>query len=427
MVFRLLPGMQLGVSSAPAQIEGGDVDHNWNDWYRLGKIKDGTSPGRANRHLELWQEDIDLMHHMGIRFYRLGIDWARLEPQEGAWNREAVKYYRRLLKYMITCDIKPLVTLHHFANPMWFEKRGGFADERNIPAFLRFIAFAVRAFGDLVSEYITINEPNVYATLGYFDGGFPPGEDSVLLTTKVMSVMAACHIRSYNMIHRIRRKMGYRDTKVGYAHAARVFTPLNKKNPLHVSFAGISKWMFQGALAKACLTGHFLPPLRNILDLPHGQYADFLGLNYYTRSTVSRIGDGMAPDAAKNDLGWEIYPPGITKCARELYAILDRPIYITENGTCDNQDAFRSRYLYDHLKVLCEDELPVERYYHWCFCDNFEWLEGESARFGLVHIDYETQQRTVKKSGRFYTEIIAQDGVTEQLYQEYVAGEAYHS
>ncbi len=426
MMFRLLPGMQLGVSSAPAQIEGGNVDHNWNDWYRLGKIKDGSSPGRANRHLELWREDIDLMHSMGIKCYRLGIEWARLEPEEGAWDKEAVRYYRRLLKYMKKCGIEPLLTLHHFTNPMWFERRGGFADEKNIPAFLRFVSFAVRAFGDLVSEYITINEPNVYATLGYYDGGFPPGEDSVMLASKVMSVMAACHIRSYNMIHRLRRKMGYRDTKVGYAHAARVFSPADRKNPLHGAFARISKWMFQGAVVKACLTGQFLPPLRNILDIPPGQYADFLGLNYYTRSTVSRIGDGMAPNAVKNDLGWEIYPPGIVECARELYAVLKRPIYVTENGTCDNKDVFRSKYIYEHLKVLCEDVLPVERYYHWCFCDNFEWLEGESARFGIVHVNYETQKRTVKKSGRFYSEIIVQGGVTEALYQEYVAGEAYH-
>ncbi len=199
MVFRLLPGMQLGVSSAPAQIEGGDVDHNWNHWYRLGKIKDGSSPGRANRHLELWREDIDLMHSMGIRHYRLGIEWARLEPEEGSWDKEAVRYYRKLLKYMKKRGIEPLLTLHHFTNPMWFESQGGFADEQNISAFLRYVSFAVRAFGDLVAEYITVNEPNVYATLGYYDGGFPPGEDSVMLASKVMSVMAACHIRSYRI------------------------------------------------------------------------------------------------------------------------------------------------------------------------------------------------------------------------------------
>ncbi|WP_312370812.1 glycoside hydrolase family 1 protein [Lachnoclostridium sp.] len=427
MAFQLLPGMQLGVASAPAQIEGGDVDHSWNNWYHLGHIQDGSSPQRANQHWERWQEDIELMQSMGIKRYRLGIEWARLEPKENNWNKEAVKHYRKLLTFMKSQGIEPLLTLHHFTNPMWFEKRGGFTKEENIRAFLRYVSFAVRSFGDLVSEYITINEPNVYATLGYFGGGFPPGENSVLLTSKVMSVMATCHIKSYRMIHRIRSKMGYNDTKVGFAHHARVFAPENPKNPLHISYTVLSKWMFQGALAKACLTGQFLPPLKNISHVPHGQYADFHGLNYYTRSTINKLGDGVAKNCPKNDLEWEIYPHGIVSCAQELYSILKRPIYITENGTCDNQDTFRSRYIYEHLKALCASNLPITRYYHWCFCDNFEWLEGESARFGIVHIDYETQARTIKQSGRFYSEIIEQGGVTERLYEKYVHEEEYHS
>jgi beta-glucosidase len=127
-----------------------------------------------------------------------------------------------------------------------------------------------------------------------------------------------------------------------------------------------------------------------------------------------------------DDLGWEIYPDGIAEACRKLHDITPLPIYITENGTCDNTDTFRSRYIYEHLKVLCGSGLPVQRYYHWCFCDNFEWLEGESARFGLVHIDYATQKRTVKESGRFYSEMIAQRGVSEALYDRYCRQD-YHT
>lgn len=424
--FKLAPDMGLGVSTAPAQIEGGDVDHNWNDWSRKGHIKDGSSPQRANRHFEHWREDLDSMAEMGIRHYRLGLEWARLEPAEGQWDQDAVRFYRRLLKHLKKRGIKPLVTLHHFTNPMWFEKRGGFADEYNIPCFLRYVAFAIRAFGDLAAEYITINEPNVYAVLGYWGGGFPPGVNSVGQTVKVMSVLAACHIRAYQLIHRRRRAKGYTDTKVGFAHHARVFAPENPHNPLHQSAAALTAWLFQDALAQACLTGRFRPPLQRFGRLPRGEYSDFLGLNYYTRSTVRGIGDGMAASGAKNDLGWEIYPPGIVMCARKLSAYLPRPLYITENGTCDNQDTFRSRYICEHLAALSGSELPVKRYYHWCFIDNFEWLEGESARFGLVHLDYESQRRTIKKSGEFYQKIIAQRGVTPELYNQYVAGEEYH-
>ena len=125
---------------------------------------------------------------------------------------------------------------------------------------------------------------------------------------------------------------------------------------------------------------------------------------------MSGHADGVAQGAEINDLGWEIYPQGIAEVCQKLYDITPLPLYITENGTCDNADTFRSRYLYEHLKVLSECGLPVQRYYHWCFCDNFEWLEGQSARFGLVHIDYDTQQRTVMESGRFYAEMIRQGG-----------------
>ena len=157
-----------------------------------------------------------------------------------------------------------------------------------------------------------------------------------------------------------------------------------------------------------------------------GEYCDFIGLNYYTRTTVSKFEDGTRKDALKNDLGWEIYPKGIVKCANKLYSLIKRPIYITENGTCDNNDSFRCRYIYDHLKALCESGLPIERYYHWCFCDNFEWLEGERARFGLVYVDYDSQERTLKKSARFYSDIIRSRAVTQEMYDKYVKEQEYH-
>ncbi|MCL2410946.1 MAG: family 1 glycosylhydrolase, partial [Treponema sp.] len=156
-----------------------------------------------------------------------------------------------------------------------------------------------------------------------------------------------------------------------------------------------------------------------------GQYSDFLGLNYYTRSTVSSLADGTRKGVAHNDLGWEIYPEGIAKCAEDLYKLLKKPVYITENGTCDNNDTFRCRYIYDHLKALVDSNIPIERYYHWCFTDNFEWCEGESARFGLIHIDYQTQKRTIKKSGQFYSAMIKNKAVTSDMYDEFVTPQKY--
>ena len=415
----------LGAASAATQIEGGGFTHSWSDWYDKGHIHDGANPARANDHLNRWNEDIDLMAEMGISIYRLSVEWARLEPQKGVYDEEAVQWYRRLLEYMKSKGITPLLTLHHFTNPMWFENEGGFANPGNISVYLGFAEYAVRKFSDLVNEYVTINEPNVFAVMGYHAGVFPPGKKSMMEAIRVQSIMACCHIQAYTLIHRIRNEMGYAQTKVGFAHHARVFTPKNKWNLWHQLCACLTNRMFQGALTRACLLGRFIFPLKKYAKVRRGVYADFHGLNYYTRSTVSSLADGMSENVPHNDLGWEIYPEGIAVCARDLYKFLKKPIYITENGTCDNKDVFRCLYIYDHLKALTESGLPVERYYHWCFTDNFEWCEGESARFGLVHVDYETQKRTVKKSGKFFSVIIKNKSVTEEMYKEFIAPQKY--
>jgi beta-glucosidase len=277
-----------------------------------------------------------------------------------------------------------------------------------------------------VSEYITINEPNVFATNGYMFGAWPPGRKSARDTFAVLSNMAWCHIEAYNMIHAIRRDMGFGDTKVGFANHVRVFEPKNPHNPLHAAAAAAAEWGFQGAVTRAALRGDFIAPLRSPFIVPMGEYSDFIGVNYYSRSTVSGLADGVRDGCPKNDLGWEIYPEGLVRCAEKLLKVLDRPIWVTENGTCDKSDAFRARYICEHLKAAVDSGLPFERYYHWCFCDNFEWLEGQSARFGIVRVDYDTQERNIKNSGRFYSEISAAGGITEEIYRKYVAGEDYH-
>ena len=425
MDFRLPKGLLMGVSTAATQIEGGDTDSNWNDWYRQGRITDGTDPSKANDHWVNWREDTELLSQMGMQTYRFGVEWSRLLPQPGQPDESAIEQYRQELLLLREKGIIPLLTIHHFTNPMWFERKGGFSKRENLQDYLDLVKLVVERFGDLVSDYITINEPNVYATNSWFFGQWPPGHKSLGETVAVMENMAWCHIKAYGIIHRMRREMGYTDTKVGFANHVRVFDPKDPKNPLHCFFAKVTGWAFQSALTRAMSLGEFKLPLRNHGKLPRGEYSDFNGVNYYTRSSVSGLADGVRDDCPKNDLNWEIYPEGLIRCSEELLQVLNRPIWVTENGTCDNNDRFRSRYLYDHLKVMSESGLPFERYYHWCFCDNFEWVEGNSAKFGLVSVNPETRERTVKKSGRFYSEIIANGGVTQELYDEFVREEAY--
>lgn len=426
MMFKLKPDLLLGAASAATQIEGGELDHNWNDWYSQSKIKDGSNPARTNEHYERWLEDAHIMASMGLKVYRFGIEWARLCPTEDTVDEAVVAHYREEILYLKEKGISLLLTIHHFTNPMWFEKKGGFTKSENNKYYLDLVALVVKSFGDLISEYITINEPNVYATQSFFYGDWPPGEKSMSQAMKVMTNMAVCHIKAYEMIHKMRESIGYKDTKVSFANHLRVFGPANPQNIYHKACAKLTHYFFQDAITKAMCLGQFKWPLKNTANIKSGEYCDFIAINYYTRSTVSNFGDGVKKGSYRNDLGWEIYPEGIVRCANEVYSILKRPIYITENGTCDNNDTFRCRYIYDHLKVLCESDLPIERYYHWCFCDNFEWIEGESARFGLVHVDYETQKRTIKKSGRFFSEVIQADSVTPEIYEKYVKNQEYH-
>ena len=425
MAFSLPEGLRMGVATAATQIEGGDVNSNWNDWFKQGRIIDGSDPATANDHWEKWREDTALMAELGLQLYRFGVEWARLMPQPGQVDETAVDRYRQELLLLREKNIHPLLTIHHFTNPMWFEKLGGFSRRENLHYYLELVELVVERFGDLVSDYITINEPNVYATNSYFYGLWPPGEKRLLQTLRVMENLAYCHIKAYELLHSRRSAMGYGDTKVGCANHFRVFAPKKPKNPWHRLCAKLSSYLFQDALTKAMTLGKFPFPMRNFGKLSKGEYTDFIGLNYYSRSTVSSIGDGVREHSPRNDLDWEIYPQGLEESAGRLYAVLPRPIWVTENGTCDNDDRFRCRYLYEHLQVLSAAALPFERYYHWCFCDNFEWIEGNSARFGLVRVDPETGERSVKRSGRFYAAIIAAGGVTEDLYAQYVAGQEY--
>ena len=425
--YRLPKRLMLGAVSSSAQIEGGSIDHNWMEWERKGRLHDSSSFSNACDHWNLWREDIDIMAAMGIETYRFSIEWARIEPRAGVFDQEAIARYREEIEYMLSSGIRPCLTLHHFTNPTWFERRGAFLYPGNVKTFLRYVGLVVKCFGDLISDYVTFNEPNIYALLGYGGEGFPPGDNNLVSSRRVLSVMAGCHIRAYEKIHRMRERMGYQDTKVGVALHMRAFAPLSPMSFLQRKSIEISKWGFQDSAAKAFLKGEFRFPMQNLGGFKKGIYCDYIGVNYYTRNHMNLpAGDLVRPQDPKSDFGWEIYPQGLAEVMRELRAICPKPIWVTANGICDDTDRFRSLYLYDQLSVLVQSELPVERYYYWSFLDSFEWLEGESKRYGLVHVNFRTQERTVKKSGHFYREIIENHGVTAEMTERYVEGENYH-
>ncbi len=411
-----LDGVLLGVATAATQIEGGCDTTNWADWAKTpGHIADGTTPVRATGHWERWREDTELMASLGIQTYRFGVEWARLEPQPGVFSDEAFAHYRDEITLLRDKGIRPLLTLHHFNNPRWFESMGAFEHPDCVPIFLRFVERVVTELGDLVEDWCTINEPNVYATFGYLYGVFPPGAKSLPRTLRVMTNLAHAHITAYELIHALRAG---KPTRVTFAVHLRVFDPANPANPVHRALARAQEFLFQEAVTEAMCTGRFRMPLRRPEGIREGRYYDALGINYYSRSWVSKIGDAARPGAELNDLGWEIYPEGLERVARWAHDRWPAPIWVTENGTADNTERFRTQFLHDHLEIVAAARstgLPFERFYHWCFVDNWEWAEGEVPRFGIVALDYATHERTVKPSGRFYADVIAAGGVTAEI------------
>lgn len=412
--YKLHNDLLLGVATAATQIEGEEKNTNWYDFsLEKGNVKDGSTPLRANMHYKLYKEDIAIMKKLHIEIYRMGIEWARIEPEEGVFNEEAINHYIDEITLLKKSNIKVLVTLHHFSNPLWFEKQGAFLNKNAVSKFIKYVEFVVSKFKGIVDEYCTINEANIYAANSYLFGIWPPKHTKIGEASKVMKNLALCHIEAYKKIKSIDSSC-----RVGFANHMAMFTPSRKNNLVDKAVSKFVDSTFQGNLTRAMAKGEFGFPMGNSKKLK-GDYIDFFGINYYTRNKIKGFKMYTEQDAPHNDLGWEIDPVSFKEFIERFHNEYGKDIYITENGTCDKKDEFRSKYIYDHLKVISSLQY-VKRYYHWTFIDNWEWAEGESACFGLVENDFETQKRKIRNSGYFYSEIIENKEITDKMIDKYL-------
>jgi len=429
--FQLPKDFLFGTATAALQIEGGDRNNSWFRWCEQGHIKDGSHCILADDHWNRVAEDIDLMKKLNHQVYRMGLEWSRIEPRKGQFSTDALAHYRKEIELLVKNDIKPLVTLHHFSNPLWLEDQGGWLSEEVVGLFERFTEVVVNHLGDLVSEWITINEPNVYLAMGYVTGEWPPGEKNIMHYFKGAKYMIFSHIKAYQKIHTIRQDRGFKDTLVGVANHMRVFDPQHGTAREKLS-CYLYDLLFQDLFIAGMVAGRLIPPVGTGYPLGKGYYMDFFGLNYYTRDIISATWNPAAlfgkievkKGVPTNDLGWEIYPEGIYRISKQYYERFRVPIFITENGICDKHDRLRARYIYDHLyqiKRLIDEGVDVQRYYHWTLMDNFEWIEGLSGRFGLIEVDFDTQERKIRKSGEFYAAMSKNKGVSRDMIKKYLA------
>ncbi len=425
----------MGSATAATHIEGGEQSHNWYRWSELGKISDGSHSKVACDHINRIESDVELLKEINTETYRMGIEWSRIEPEEGKFSEEGIAVYRKEIELLVANGIRPLVTLWHFSNPLWMEDDGGWINQKSIYRYLNYIHFVVDRLGDLVQDWVTINEPNVYLFFGYFEGRWPPGfKGKIQYYLKGANNFAQAHLYAYDQIHDQLRAKGHTDINVGVAHHLRIFDLFDRRHLTKMAVY-ISNHLFQIMYLEAMTHGRFLFPMRWWFNtrFEKKNYADFIGINYYSRDLVKGIYNPgtlfnelyVKKGRAVNDLGWEIYPKGLYRITKRVYNKYKIPIFITENGICDADDSKRVRFIYDHLKAVrraIKKGVDIRRYYHWSTMDNFEWAEGESARFGLYHVDFKTQKRTLRESGKFYAEICKKKVINRKMIAKYLGG-----
>jgi beta-glucosidase len=437
--LRFPPGFIWGVATAAHQVEGGTTNNQWYAWEDQGGIATGERAGLASDWWAHAEADFDRAKDMGINGLRLSLEWSRIEPEENHWDDAAIARYRAMLQGLRARDIEPMVTLHHFTTPLWLDRRGGFATDAAIPLFARFVGRCVAAFGDLCDFWCTINELNVYATLGYITGIFPPGHKGDARTAvRVQGTLLRAHAAAYRALHDAQPA-----ARVGLAHAMQIFDPAaNRPQDRFVAY-----WQdagFNGIVIDALARGRARGPiglLTGDLSGVRGTF-DYMGLNYYTRELVAfDLGKAAelfgrrftAPGAERQDqgasggLGGEIYPDGLRRLLLRLNA-LGRPLYVTENGTADAADTRRPSALVRTLVAAhraIDQGADLRGYYHWSLVDNFEWAEGWSARFGLIGLDPTTQERTTRESANVYARICHADAIPADVLERY--GQGPHS
>jgi beta-glucosidase len=430
-----------GTATAAHQVEGGNTNNNWYAFEQEpGRIFGGHRSGEACGWWEgMAEEDIERMVALNTNAHRLSIEWSRIVPEPGSWNADAIGRYREILSAMREAGITPMVTLHHFSNPLWMEETGGWLNQEAVGWFARYVTDAVGELGDLCDTWCTINEPNVYSAQGYFNGKFPPGHTSMGEYFQVLHNLLAAHARAYHTIHQLQPQ-----ARVGLAKHMIAWYPRHPNNPVGNKVTGLLDDMFNGITLGALQTGAWRPLFgkKGVIDHLAGTL-DWMGLNYYQRydagfslRALGSLGiDYSAREGKpKGPEGWgELYPDGLYESLDRFNRLFRVPIYITENGVPDETDEVRPGFLLRHLHrswAAIQQGCPLKGYFFWSLVDNFEWAEGFDPRFrfGLYGVDFATQERTLRRSGELYAEIAQAGGISGDAVRRYapeVAGELF--
>lgn len=446
MSIRQFPeGFLWGAATASYQIEGawnedGKGESIWDRFtHRQHTILNGNTGDVACDHYHRWQEDVELMTQLGLRAYRFSIAWPRIIPEgTGPVNPAGLDFYDRLVDALLNKGIKPFVTLYHWDLPQALQDAGGWPNRDLVGYFADYATVVARSLGDRVHHWITFNEPWVFAFLGYSTGEHAPG-----LTDLAAAIQTAHHsLVAHGTATDAIRAYGDAETRVGMT------LNLSHVDPATDSQADLeAAQRYDGYLNRWFLDplfhGHYPEDMLSLLGdqapqsepddlIGLSERMDFLGINNYSRAVVGyqqnpplNMAFHKPAGSRYTEMGWEVYPDGLYKLLMRVHRDYNpRSIYITENGAAfpdvlqdgavndqDRIEFLRSYTLAAHHAL--EEGVPLKGYFAWSLMDNFEWAYGYSKRFGIVWVDYETGERTPKKSARWYSEVIAHNGVEE--------------
>jgi beta-glucosidase len=435
------PHFAWGAASAAAQVEGaaeadGKGPSIWDVFARRpGAVKNGDTPAVACDHYHRYPDDIALMADLGLKHYRLSIAWPRIMPEGvGTLNRRGLDFYSRLIDALLARGITPWVTMFHWDLPQALEEQGGWPVRAVTDAFADYADTIVKAYGDRVKHWITLNEIAVFLDNGYAIGRHAPGRKEEFATVhQAFHHALVCHGHGVRAV----REFGGRDARVGLTDNSRSPTPVSE-TPENIAAAREAFQRGNARILEPIYTGAYgryyerhtrgwrpkvAPGDMELLSAP----TDFLGLNIYSGEFVRAGADGQ-PESVKvpehypvADSPWLRWNAralywGPRHCA-EVYGVRD--LVITENGAGYNDappvdgkvnDLHRLEYMRQCLGELrrgIQDGVPVSGYFAWSLMDNFEWADGYERRFGIVYNDFATQQRTPKASAHWYREVIA--------------------
>lgn len=363
--------------AAKSEYQFDDLD-SWPRVKQEAKRPENYVSESATDHYKLYKEDFDLLKKMHMNAFRFSIEWSRIEPEENAWNIEAIEHYKEYVKELKARDIEPVMTLFHFTLPVWFTAKGGFEKRSNVRYFVRFAERIVKEMGSSVRLIITINEPEVYASQSYLTGQWPPNRTSKIDMVRVLNNLAYAHREAAKVIHQINRRY-----KVSVA-----------KNSVYIypgDNARLSRWT--AAVLQYFQDDYFL---RKVV-----KHCDFLGVNYYFSDRIYGYRAHNPETNDLSDMGWDLSPANIEFVLERLWEKYHLPIIITENGLADAEDNLRKWWLTSTIIAMqkaIDRGVELQGYLHWSLLDNFEWAYGKWPRFGLARVDYVSKKRELRPS-----------------------------